>query len=153
MSRAHNRSATPSGASLPGRSPSPRTIADGSVFLVEDDPYLVDLIGVAMKQSGFPAALGIARDGLAAVEAVLAMRILPRVLLVDLNLRGCSGFEVLSRIRADPRATHLPIVFLTSSNVWNDRAEAYRRGATSFVEKPIDFVQFEHHQQTATLAA
>jgi CheY-like chemotaxis protein len=49
---------------------------------------------------------------------------------------------VLSRIRADPRTTSLPVVILTSSSEEQDISASYQRGANSYVRKPVVFGDF-----------
>ena len=115
---------------------------DGALFVVEDDPQIVDLIAMALRQSGFRAVPGVARDGLVAVETLLAIVTVPQLVLLDLNLPGLGGLEVVSRLRAHPRTAFVPIVILTSSDDEADMREAYRRGANSFVAKPMNFSAF-----------
>jgi two-component system response regulator len=49
-----------------------------------------------------------------------------------------SGFEVLRRLKDDPRLRSIPVVIFTSSREPSDIAEAYRLGANSYVVKPLD---------------
>ena len=124
----------------------PRTGAvasqDGALFVVEDDPQIVDLVAMALRQSGFHGAFEVARDGLVAVEKLHAVAPLPRLVLLDLGLPGLGGLEVLRRLRAHEHTAVLPVVILTSSDDENDIREAYRRGANGFVEKPMNFNGF-----------
>lgn len=57
------------------------------------------------------------------------------LMLLDLGLPGIGGFEVLRRLRADPRTKTLPVVVLTSSQEKEHIREAYECGANSFVSK------------------
>jgi CheY-like chemotaxis protein len=57
------------------------------------------------------------------------------LMLLDLRLPDMSGFEVLKRLRAEPRTKGLPIVVLTSSQESEDVRQAYECGANSFVSK------------------
>lgn len=57
------------------------------------------------------------------------------LMLLDLNLPGIGGIEVLKRVRADPLTRGLPVVILTSSQEREDIATAYQFGANSFVSK------------------
>ena len=68
--------------------------------------------------------------------------VMPRVILLDLNLPKVDGLEVLRRLRADERTRTLPIVVLTSSTEEPDIAAAYRLGANSYIVKPVDFESF-----------
>jgi DNA-binding response OmpR family regulator len=122
----------------PGQVAAPARL-DDALFLVEDDPQIVDLVSIALRQSGFHANVPVARDGRVAVETLQGMAALPRLVLLDLNLPSLGGLEVLTRLRAHPRTALVPVVILTSSDEDADLREAYRRGANGFVEKPLDY--------------
>ncbi len=57
------------------------------------------------------------------------------LILLDLNLPDISGFEVLRRLRAEPKTRGVPVVVLTSSQEREDVRRAYECGANSFVTK------------------
>jgi two-component system response regulator len=52
------------------------------------------------------------------------------------------GLEVLRRLRAEERTRLLPVVILTSSKEEQDLLEGYKRGANSYIRKPVDYTQF-----------
>ena len=59
--------------------------------------------------------------------------------LVDLDMPGISGFEMLEHIRANPRLRDLPVVIVTSNEDMASIDRAYALGATSFVTKPVNW--------------
>ena len=63
---------------------------------------------------------------------------LPAILLLDLNLPGISGFDVLRWIRSQPSLATMRVIVLTSSSSIQDVNQAYRLGANSFLVKPMD---------------
>lgn len=63
---------------------------------------------------------------------------LPAVLLLDLNLPGISGFDVLRWIRGQRSLASMRVIVLTSSTSIQDVNQAYRLGANSFLVKPMD---------------
>ncbi len=67
---------------------------------------------------------------------------LPSLLLLDLKMPRCNGFEVLQWVRRHPTLNSLRIVVLTSSDEIRDVNRAYQLGANSFLVKPIDFSEF-----------
>jgi DNA-binding response OmpR family regulator len=60
----------------------------------------------------------------------------PALVLLDLNLPGSSGFDILQSIRAQAVLKHLPVIMYTSSNQAVDIVKAYDRGCDGYVVKP-----------------
>lgn len=113
------------------------------IALVEDNPDDEILTLRALKKHGIANDIVVLRDGVEALAFLLAPdQPLPHLVLLDLNLPRISGLEVLQRIRGEARTALLPVVILTSSNEEQDLIEGYRLGANSYVQKPVDFVQF-----------
>lgn len=67
---------------------------------------------------------------------------LPGVILLDLKLPGMDGFEMLKRVRRDPRTRRLPVVILTTSKRDEEIARGYELGANSYIVKPVKFEEF-----------
>jgi CheY-like chemotaxis protein len=66
----------------------------------------------------------------------------PGVILLDLNLPGTDGREVLSEIKTDPHLKQIPVVVLTTSSDNRDVEACYRAGANSYIQKPVDIDGF-----------
>jgi CheY-like chemotaxis protein len=66
----------------------------------------------------------------------------PSIILLDLNLPGTDGREVLQAIKAAPELQKIPVVVLTTSNAEHDIELCFSIGANSYVQKPVDFVEF-----------
>lgn len=66
----------------------------------------------------------------------------PSIILLDLNLPGTDGREVLRIIKADPDLQKIPVIVLTTSNAEQDIEQCYEAGANSYVQKPVDLVGF-----------
>jgi CheY-like chemotaxis protein len=66
----------------------------------------------------------------------------PDLVLLDLNLPGRDGREVLSEIKSDPALGHIPVVVLTTSAAEEDIMHSYRLHANAFVTKPVDLDGF-----------
>jgi len=62
----------------------------------------------------------------------------PSVVLLDLNLPGIGGFDVLRWVRNQPGLRKLRVVVLTASDRISDVNQAYQLGASSFLVKPAD---------------
>ena len=120
---------------------------ESQVFLlIEDNDNDSVLLKKAFARGNLLNPLHIMRSGEEAMEYLKgegrfsnrAEYPLPSVVLLDLNLPGISGFEVLQWIRAQPGINKLRVIVLTSSESIHDVNLAYRLGANSFLVKPMD---------------
>jgi len=67
---------------------------------------------------------------------------LPDLILLDLNLPGKNGREVLAEIKSDPRLKRVPVIILTTSQAEEDILKAYHLHANGYIVKPVDLDQF-----------
>lgn len=119
------------------------------ILLVDDNPDDVDLTILALKRSHLDCDVVVARNGFEALKMLHGdevidptLRILPKVVLLDINMPVMNGFDVLKALRAHPRTRSLPVVILTSSREEQDIASGYANGANSYIRKPVDFTNF-----------
>ena len=120
------------------------------ILLVEDDRDDVKLVLHSLKRFNISNRIHVVGDGAEALDFIFCtgayagrhMDDPPKVVLLDIKLPKVDGFEVLRRIRADPRTTGQPVVLLTSSRENQDIAEGYRLHANSYIVKPVDFDRF-----------
>jgi CheY-like chemotaxis protein len=123
---------------------------DKIILLVEDNPDDEALTLRALKLNQIMNQVVVAHDGVEALAFLFGEgdagasgeRQAPQVVLLDLKLPKLDGFEVLRRIRSDPRTRRLPVVILTTSNEEQDRLKGYDLGANSYVRKPVEFGEF-----------
>jgi two-component system response regulator len=116
------------------------------ILLVEDNEDDAALALRAFRRHEGEREIHVAEDGVAALEYLHGkegeVRPLPRLVLLDLMLPRLDGFEVLERIREEPRTRYLPVVMLTSSAEQEDVEKSYRLGANSYLRKPVSFSEF-----------
>jgi len=67
----------------------------------------------------------------------------PWLIILDLNLPGMAGDEILRVIKADPKLGIIPVVMLTTSTHDDDMKRCYASTANSYLTKPIDFQEFK----------
>jgi CheY-like chemotaxis protein len=66
----------------------------------------------------------------------------PGIILLDLNMPGTDGRDVLRTVKSDPRLNQTPVIVLTTSYTRVDITKCYESGADSYLQKPIDFAGF-----------
>ena len=71
-----------------------------------------------------------------------ALAPLPWIILLDLNLPGLDGRDVLRQVKADPSLRKIPVIILTTSNAEHDVDQCYADGANAYVMKPVDIHSF-----------
>jgi two-component system, response regulator len=121
------------------------------ILLVEDNPDDEFLILRALRKHRVSNKIHIVRDGEEALDFLFCRGRYGRedchhnlrLVLLDIKLPKVSGLEVLAEVKQDPRTRHIPIVLLTSSNLQEEMLRAYVDGANSFLQKPVDFDQFD----------
>ena len=102
------------------------------ILIVEDDADEYELYSDFLASCGW-AVCG-ADNGIAAVDA--AVRLQPRVILMDAILPGRSGFEAARMLKRDPRTRHIPIVALTGLVARRYVDAAREAGCDSILTKP-----------------
>ena len=121
------------------------------LLLVEDDPNDVELALIALRKHKLANQIHVVRDGEEALDFLFCRGPYvqrtcngqPKVILLDLKLPKVSGLEVLKAIKDDPSTRPVPVVVMTSSREQRDMVEGYRLGVNSYIQKPIDFNQFQ----------
>ncbi|MCH9672678.1 MAG: EAL domain-containing protein [Gammaproteobacteria bacterium] len=112
------------------------TIAAPIVLVVDDDPGIRLMVCEALEDAGWTPIE--ADDGLKALEIV--EHTLPALVLLDVVMPGCDGFEVCAGIRAKEGAEHIPIMMMTGLDDLPAIKKAYEVGATDFLTKPLNYL-------------
>lgn len=68
---------------------------------------------------------------------------LPAIVLLDLNLPGTDGREVLKTLKKDPRLLAIPVIVFSTSSSAHDIEKCYQLGANSYLTKPIEYAAME----------
>ena len=116
-----------------------------TMLLVEDDPGHARLIERNLRRAHITNEIMTLMDGQAAVDYLFGeglKRPLPLLILLDLNLPGLSGFQVLERLKTDGRTKHIPVLCLTTTDNPQDIERCYALGCNVFITKPVEYERF-----------
>jgi len=103
------------------------------VLAVDDTPENLDVVKGAL---GGDYLIKAAINGLIALK--IAEKVPPDLILLDIQMPGMDGFEVMNRLQAMEATCRIPVIFLTGESDPGIKQRAYEMGARGFVTKPID---------------
>ena len=120
------------------------------LMMVEDEEDHAELVIDALREVGNIRSIVLFENGETALKYIFrqgrysdrALSPRPALILLDMNLPGKSGLEVLRDIRADNRFTTIPVVILTTSSSIDTVQQTAELGANDYVVKPLDFGEF-----------
>jgi CheY-like chemotaxis protein len=117
------------------------------ILLVEDDEGDILMVREAFDYYKIHNALHVVNDGDKALQFVkrkgeFAEAPRPDLVLLDLNLPGRNGLEVLAELKADPALRIIPVVILTTSQAEEDILRSYSLHANAYVTKPVEADSF-----------
>jgi len=117
------------------------------ILLVEDNEGDIELTREAFESAKFQNTLNIVVDGDEALDYLYKRNgqedaKTPDIILLDLNLPGTDGKEVLTIIKSDPVLKAIPVIILTSSSAEKDIVESYGLHANCYLVKPVSATHF-----------
>ena len=123
------------------------TFHSSSILLVEDNLLDVRLTVELLREAKLANRLKVISDGRQAIDELQAAvggpgQPLPDLVLLDLDLPGAGGREVLSSMRETPGLKQIPVFILTSSATQREMVQEEELQADGYLEKPIDLSAF-----------
>lgn len=120
------------------------------IWVIEDSPDDFEACAIALQKEGkvlnpvvwFQSG----SDAIAYLDDARAWvgtpRGIPSLILLDLNLPGLDGREVLSVVKSDPQFRRVPTVVMTTSSSQRDVESCYDAGANGYIVKPVKLNEF-----------
>lgn len=111
-----------------------RRRAGRDVVIADDDETVLAIVRATLTNSGWrchPVSDGV--EALAATK-----RLLPAAVVMDVNMPGRDGFDVLAALRNDPRTRGIPVLLLTARHQEIDLIRGFDLGAADYVSKPFN---------------
>jgi len=117
----------------PEKAPTGARVEPGGkrVLVVDDDPQIADLLRIQLEGAGYRVL--VAHRGEEALE--IAARELPDLMTLDILMVGLDGFQVLERLRANPKTADIPVLVIS---VVSEQRDLLALGAVDFLSKPLD---------------
>ncbi len=103
------------------------------ILICDDDPLLLDLMEYRLRAKGYGVVK--ANDGAEALAIVRSER--PDLVVLDAMMPKSDGFEVLTRIKADPLLSDTLVIMLTARKTEKDIVSALEKGADDYLVKPF----------------
>jgi len=114
--------------------PPPEREGPAQVVIADDDPAIGALLTATLRRTG--AECRLARSGAEALA--LVREVVPDALILDVNMPGMDGFEVLTNLKADQLTARLPVVLLTARQQESDVLKGFSCGASDYITKPFN---------------
>jgi CheY-like chemotaxis protein len=116
------------------------------ILLIEDSPEDKEATVRALRKAGLANPIQHCVDGDEALAFLFGQtnqgRMAPLIVLLDLNLPGIDGREVLRAIKSSKEHKDIPVIVLTTSKDDRDINDSYRAGANSYIQKPVNIGGF-----------
>lgn len=103
-----------------------------TILIVDDEPINLAVMEVALKDD---YRLVFARNGLDAMVA--ALKHLPSLILLDIQMPDMNGYAVCHQLKADPRTEGIPVIFISGLADAGHEEEGFACGAVDYIHKPI----------------
>ena len=111
-----------------------------TVFIVDDEPDVREVMEDFLTEHGYHVEQ--AAYGMEALEKIALMNPKPKLVLLDVMMPYMDGFEVLYRIRQNPKTANIPVVMLTAKGDTTAIMRAQELRADDFISKPFDIPDF-----------
>lgn len=113
---------------------SQESLATKATILIVDDTLVNISVLVGLLKDNYRTI--VAKDGEQALNRIYS-GVLPDLILLDIMMPGIDGYEVCSRLKADARTKHIPIIFISAMSNVGDEAKGLELGAVDYITKPI----------------
>jgi CheY-like chemotaxis protein len=110
--------------------------SDKSILIIEDDPKFAKILCDLSREKGFKVL--VAGDGETGLH--FADYYLPSAIILDIGLPGIDGFAVMSRLKENSQTRHIPVHFMSASDM---NLDALRMGAVGYITKPVSMEQLD----------
>ena len=123
--------------------------AEFHILLIDDSRADAKIIERALAEAKVEHRMTVIHDGQQAIDYLKGLaepdsppESEPNLILLDLNLPGVDGAQILAEIKADSFLKSIPVVVLTTSRRDEDILSTYQAGANTYIQKPAEFPRY-----------
>ncbi|MFC2095445.1 response regulator [Candidatus Bipolaricaulota bacterium] len=120
-----------------------------SILIVEDDDGHARLIAKNLKRAKISNGITRVENGREALDFLFSEgafagqeRPSPLLVLLDLNMPVMDGYQVLEKMKADPRTQKIPVIVLTTTDDAREVTRCYELGCSVYITKPVEYESF-----------
>jgi DNA-binding response OmpR family regulator len=113
----------------------PEIPATRSILIVDDDGEITEMTRLILEGAGY--AIRLASSGTEALASIAERR--PDLLLLDVNMPGMDGWEVLRLLKIEEETRGIPVVMFSVKMEVRDKVHALQEGALDYITKPFSY--------------
>lgn len=107
------------------------------IYAVDDETSIREVYRYALISAGFtPECFSCGEDLFIAIE-----KSLPRLIILDIMLDGEDGYEILSRLKANPKTANVPVIMVSAKTTEIDKVRGLDLGADDYISKPFGVLE------------
>src|ERR1022692_3901992 len=119
-------------------------VAQADIMIVDDNPSNLKLLEDMLSQQGY----GVCSFPLGRLALASAMKNLPSLILLDVNMPEMNGYEVCEQLKSRPQLADIPVIFLSALTEVEDKVKAFRSGAVDYISKPFQVEEVRARVET-----
>ena len=112
-------------------------MSEKTILCVEDNFQNRTLVNRILSSRGYNVVEAV--DGLEGLEMIRSLK--PPLVLLDIDLPGMGGIEIMGHVRADEALKHIPVIALTASAMQGDKERFLQAGCDDYLSKPVQVKQ------------
>ena len=112
-------------------------MSEKTILCVEDNFQNRTLVNRILSSRGYNVVEAV--DGLEGLEMIRTLK--PPLVLLDIDLPGMGGIEIIGHVRADEALKHIPVIALTASAMQGDKERFLKAGCDDYLSKPVQVKQ------------
>ncbi len=110
-------------------------LRSANILVVDDNPYNLEILSKILQARGYQTR--VANNGEAALRSLQVK--IPDLVLLDIMLPDMLGYEVCRKIKQNPHAQNIPILFISALEEISDKLEGFAAGGVDYITKPFQY--------------